>query len=92
MYRHYSTDGQTNDISIKEAHELMDSISNQWEDESTDLGKLFVGVFDWDYTSTDSGIELNIPKLAVGGEIPLNEAATKEFGFEIYGDCFLKLK
>ena len=92
MYRHYSTDGQTNDISIEEAHKLMDSISNQWEDESTDLGKLYMGVFDWDYTSTDSGIELNIPKLAGGGEIPLNKVATKEFGFEIYGDCFLKIK
>jgi hypothetical protein len=91
MYRHYSTNGQTNEISNEEAQKLMNEISNQWESESTHLGKLYTGVFNWDYTTTDNGIELNIPKLVGGGEIPLNKIATKEFGVEIYGDCFLKL-
>jgi hypothetical protein len=50
-----------------------------------------MGVFDWAYKKTANGIELEIPKLASGGTIPLNVTATKKFGIDIYGDCFLKL-
>lgn len=91
MYEHYPANDDVQQIQDEEAHKLMNSISSQWEDEMTNFGKLFMGVFDWAYEKTANGIELKIPNLASGGSIPLNKNATEKFGFEIYGDCFLKL-
>ena len=76
----------------KETFIKMDEISSQWEDKATAFGKLLMGVFDWDYTTGKMGIELKIPNLRAGGSIPKNEIATSFFGFDIYGDCFLKPK
>jgi hypothetical protein len=91
MYKHYSCTKPSSNISDSDANDLMDGISDQWEDESTPLGKVFLPVFDWDYTETPAGIELRIPFLASGEEIPYNSEASKDFGFDIYGDCFLKI-
>lgn len=91
MYEHYSVDGNVQQIQDAQAHQLMDSISSQWEDETTKFGKLYMGVFDWAYDETPNGIEMKIPNLASGGSVPLNVNATQKFGFEIYGDCFLKI-
>jgi hypothetical protein len=91
MYEHYSTTGDVQQIQDTQAHQMMDNISSQWEDEATQDGKLFIGVFDWAYEETSNGIELKIPNLAGGGSVPLNVNASKKFGLEIYGDCFLKI-
>jgi hypothetical protein len=91
MYKHYSVSGNVQDLTDEQAGQMMDSISTQWEDEKTPLGRLYMGVFDWAYSKTDKGIILDIPNLRTGGAIPLNENAKKVFGFDIFGDCFLKL-
>lgn len=92
MYRHYSIDGEIKDVSDQEAHQKMNEVSDQWEDETTSHGKLFMGVFDWAYSNRNGEVVIEIPNLRTGGAIPKNEKATEEFGFDIYGDCFLKLK
>lgn len=91
MYEHYLVTGEVKQLQDKDAQKMMGIISSQWEDETTPFGKLFMGVFDWAYKKTSNGIELEIPNLASGGSIPLNTNGTKKFGFDIYGDCFLKL-
>lgn len=91
MFEHYSIESTVVQISQADAAKKMHEISEQWEDEITPFGKLFMGVFDWDFEEKPNGIELKIPNLAGGGSIPLNVKATEKFGFEIYGDCFLKL-
>ena len=91
MYEHYLVTGEVKKLQDDEAQKMMSEISSQWEDEDTSFGKLFMGVFDWAYKKTSIGIELEIPKLASGGTIPLNTIASKKFGFDIYGDCFLEL-
>ncbi len=91
MYEHYPVTGNVQQIQDAQAHQMMNSISSQWEDETTPFGKLFMGVFDWAYEETQNGIELKIPNLADGGSVPLNVNATVKFGFDIYGDCFLKI-
>lgn len=91
MFEHYSTDGSVTKLSKTDAVKKMDEISEQWEDEVTDFGKLFTGVFDWAVEKTKNMIEIKIPNLAGGGTVPKNEVATKKFGIDIYGDCFLKL-
>lgn len=92
MYRHYSVNGEVKDTSDQEAHEKMTELCDQWEDEVTPLGKLFMGVFDWAYSNEGGQMIIEIPNLRTGGTVPKNEKATEEFGFDIYGDCFLKLK
>jgi hypothetical protein len=91
MYEHYPVTGNVQQIPDAQAHQLMNTISPQWEDETTPFGKLYMGVFDWAYSNTPNGMQLHIPNLASGGSIPLNTNATQKFGFDIYGDCFLKL-
>jgi len=91
MYEHYPVTGAAQKITSAEANKLVDDISTQWVNENTSLGKLFMGVYDWAYTMTDNEMKLHIPKLVDGGEIPLNPNATKVFGFDIYGDCFLEI-
>lgn len=91
MFEHYPVTGDIQQISVEQAQKLMDSISDQWEDEQTSFGKLYMGVFDWDYKNTPTRMEILIPNLRGGGQIPLNKTATDKFGFEIYGDCFLKI-
>ncbi|MHA4895633.1 hypothetical protein ACXZ1K_12840 [Pedobacter sp. PWIIR3] len=91
MFEHYSIDGSVTKLSKEDAIKKMDEISEQWEDEITSFGKLLMGVFDWAYEETTNGIELKIPNLTDGGSVPKNDVATKKFGFDIYGDCFLKL-
>ncbi|MFF5382606.1 hypothetical protein [Pedobacter suwonensis] len=91
MFEHYSIDGSVTKLSKEDAIKKMDEISEQWEDETTSFGKLLIGVFDWAYEETTNGIKLKIPNLADGGSVPKNDVATKKFGFDIYGDCFLKL-
>jgi hypothetical protein len=92
MYEHYSIDSMVTKLDLKEAQDLMNEISDQWEDEQTEFGKLLTGVFDWDYKKTPQGIEVLIPNLRNGGSIPKNDNASKKFGFDIYGDCFLKVQ
>jgi hypothetical protein len=89
MYYHFPTTGTIQQLSKADAIKKMDEICEQWEDENNTLGKLFMGVFDWDFKESKNGIEMNIPHLADGGSIPKNEKASKLFGFDIYGDCFL---
>jgi len=89
MFEYYSVDGTIEKISEEKAIQLMDSISSQWEDESTSFGQLYMGVYDWAFN--ENPFYLKIPHLSTGGEIPFNEKASEKFGFEIYGDCFLKL-
>lgn len=91
MFRYYPIEGNVRDISDAEAHQLMNEICEQWEDEITPLGRLFMGVYDWDFSNTPLGMEINIPNLRTGGAVPKNEVGSAEFGFEIFGDCFLKL-
>ena len=91
MFEHYPVRGQAQLISDAQALQLMNQISSQWEDEQTPFGRLYMGVYDWDYKNTSMGVELLIPNLKGGGSIPLNQTATSKFGFEIYGDCFLKV-
>jgi len=90
MFEHYSVDGSVTQLPKEDASKKMHEISEQWEDETTYFGKLFMGVFDWDYDKNNPFKPL-IPNLRSGGTIPKNEVATKKFGFDIYGDCFLKL-
>lgn len=91
MFEHYPVTETVEQIDDSQASKLMNSISSQWEDEQTPFGKLYMGVYNWDYKNTPNGMELLIPNLRGGGSVPLNKEATKKFGFEIYGDCFLKL-
>ena len=91
MYEYYSVNGQIEKIEDVKAHQIMHSISTQWEDEATKFGKLYMGVFDWAFEETSGGIKFNIPNLDSGGSVPLNLKATEKFGFDIYGDCFLKI-
>ena len=92
MYKYYPVNGTMRVVSNDEAQKLMDELSDQWEDESVDNGVLLTGVYNWDFTSSPDGIQINIPKLLGGGEIPLNKQATEEFGTKIYGDCFWRDK
>lgn len=91
MFEHYSINGNVTKLSKEDAVKKMDEISEQWEDENTDFGILFLGVFNWAYEITNYEIALKIPNLVGGGSVPKNDVATQKFGFEIYGDCFLKL-
>lgn len=90
MMKHFKLDGQIEDITKQEAGKRMSKISSQWEKETTNRGKLHMGVYDWDFTSTKFGMTINIPKLRTGGEIQKNQSASDFFGFDIYGDCFLE--
>lgn len=94
MYDYYPVTGAVQQLTNEEAHKKMNKISSQWEDETTPLGKLFMGVYDWAYTSTDNNgvhfMNTDIPNLRTGGSIPENVNASRVFGFIIYGDCFLK--
>ncbi|OJV52977.1 MAG: hypothetical protein BGO31_04275 [Bacteroidetes bacterium 43-16] len=89
MFEHYSIDGSISELSKEEAFKKMNEISQQWEDELTNFGRLYMGVYDWAYK--ENPFELLIPNLRTGGAIPKNEKASQKFGFDIYGDCFLKL-
>lgn len=91
MYEHYSVDGIVTNLSKEDAIKKMSEICDQWEDETTVFGKLSMGVFDWEFEETEEGIDLKIPNLADGGVVPKNDVATTKFGFDIFGDCFLKL-
>ena len=91
MFEHYTINGSVTKLSSEDALKKMNEISEQWEEETTSFGKLFMGVFNWAYENTAKGIELKIPNLADGGSVPINDIASKKFGFIIYGDCFLKL-
>jgi hypothetical protein len=91
MYEYYPVIGEVRQISDDDAHKLMDEISSQWEGERTPFGRLTYGVYNWAYTETPTEIKLHIPKLNGGGEIPLNTSAKAKFGFDVYGDCFLKI-
>lgn len=91
MFEHFPANGPSVQIEDSKAKSLMSAISNQWENEDTDHGTLYMAVYDWAFTTSARGVELHIPKLKTGGSIPLNKIATDKFGFEIYGDCFLKL-
>jgi len=90
MYYYLSVNDKPLKLEDKETFIKMDEISSQWEDEITPYGKLLMGVFDWDFTTGKLGIELKIPNLRNGGSIAKNETATSFFGFDIFGDCFLK--
>lgn len=90
MYHYFPVTGNIAKMLKEKASVRMDEISDQWEDEETPYGELYLGVHDWAYSQTAQGIELHIPKLASGGSVPLNELASNFFDFEIYGDCFLK--
>ena len=90
MYEYYPVTGAVQQISDDDAHKLMKEISPQWEDEKTPFGKLIYGVYNWAYSMKGNEMTLHIPKLNGGGEIPLNTAAKAKFGFDVYGDCFLK--
>lgn len=68
----------------------MKEISQQWEDEGTKWGTLYMGVYDWAFSNDKGMPELHIPKLRTGGEIQKNINATSFFGIDIFGDCFLK--
>lgn len=92
MYYYFAINEKPQKQEVKEAIKKMDEISTQWEDEDTPFGKLFLGVFDWDYTNGKYGVELKIPNLRNGGSIPKNETASAFFGFDIFGECFLKPK
>jgi len=89
MY-HFTLAGSIDKLSDAEASNKMKQISSQWEDEKTKFGKLFLGVYDWAFTNNEKGFQLHIPKLATGGEIQKNVNASSFFGFDIFGDCFLK--
>lgn len=89
-YYHFTSNNELTKISQKNALETMDEISPQWEEEITEFGKLFMGIYDWDFD--EKTLELKIPKIRTGGEIPLNKKASLFFGFEIFGACFLKPK
>jgi hypothetical protein len=90
MYEYYKVDGSVSELTETEATKKMYEISPQWEDENTKFGKLFMGVYDWAFT--DKPFQLLIPNLRTGGSIQKNEVAIKKFGFDIFGDCFLKIK
>ncbi len=92
MFKHYQTDGTVTELEDSDAFEKMNNISNQWEDETTNKGKLYMGVFDWASFTKDNVFTIDIPNLRTGGQVLKNEKASEEFGFEIYGDCFLKSK
>ncbi len=86
MYYHFFPNGTVEKIADAEAHARMNTISQQWEDETHKLGKLWLGVHDWAYT----GSVIHVPKLRTGGSVPENKIAHSVFGGEyIYGDCFL---
>jgi hypothetical protein len=89
MY-HFTLKNTVVKMTSNEAIKKMDQISPQWEDESTEFGELNMGVYDWDFSDDEKGIQLNIPKLRTGGEIQKNEKASNFFGFDIFGDCFLE--
>jgi hypothetical protein len=91
-YEHYPVTGAIVVLNDEEATTLMNTISPQWEDEETNFGKIFVGVYDWAFSKTKNGMEIHMPKLRLGGEIPLNKQATTKFGMDIFGDCFLKIE
>jgi hypothetical protein len=89
MY-HFTLIGSIDNLSDSEASKKMTEISQQWEDEMTKFGKLYMGVYDWAFTDDEAVFELHIPKLRTGGEIQKNINATRFFGIDIFGDCFLK--
>ena len=89
MY-HFALTGSINKMTEKEASEERSQISQQWENENTKFGKLFMGVYDWAYSDGEGGFQLHIPMLRTGGQIQKNTTATSFFGFDIYGDCFLE--
>jgi hypothetical protein len=88
QYYYFPCNGEICTVSEHEANSKMNEISNQWEDESTKFGKLFMGVYDWDFDEVT--LDLKIPNLRTGGQIPINKKASLFFGFDIFGDCFLK--
>lgn len=90
MYEYYPVGGPVEKMTEKEATTKMYEIAKQWEDKSTTYGKLFMGVYDWAFTQNP--FQILAPNLRTGGAIPKNENASKKFGFDIYGDVFLKLK
>ena len=90
MY-HFTLTGSIDNLSDSEASKKMTEISQQWEDETTKFGKLYMGVYDWAFTNDKGVFKLHIPKLREGGEIQKNVNATSFFGFDIFGDCFLKV-
>lgn len=90
MYYYFPTIGRISIIDKTDLSSKMDIISSQWEDEITDWGTLYMGVFDWVYSENNGSLELLIPQLASGGSIPKNETASNLFGFDVYGECFLK--
>ena len=89
MY-HFTLTGSIDNLSDNENSEKMTQISQQWEDETTKFGKLYMGVHDWAFTNDNGVFEVHVPKLNGGGEIQKNINATSFFGFDIFGDCFLK--
>ena len=90
MYEYYPVVGNVSTLTAEEATKKMYEITGQWEDENTKFGKLFMGVYDWAFT--DNPFQILIPRLRTGGSIPKNEEASEKFGFDIFGDCFLKIK
>jgi hypothetical protein len=91
MYRYYPVSGTVRDVQNEEAQFLMNQQSSQWEDERTEHGILLMAVYDWASFMRDSEFVIDIPNLREGGNVALNTHASAFFGFEIYGDCFLKL-
>lgn len=87
MY-HFTLTQKIEELPDKDASDKMYQISQQWEDEGTPFGKLYLGVYDWAHDKQT--LDLHIPKLRTGGEIAKNERASLFFGFDIYGDCFLE--
>jgi len=93
MYYHFPVQGAIQKISDATAQVLMSQISNQWEDEPTPYGKLFLGVYDWAFSKQGTTLKIEAPNLIGGGSVPNNENAAATLGGEpIYGDCFLKPK
>lgn len=89
MFEHYDINGSVTKLTTDQAMKKMNEISEQWEDEKTIFGKLFIAVYDWAFDKET--LEILIPNLRTGGSVPKNNEASKKFGGSIFGDCFLKI-
>lgn len=67
MFEYYSVKGEVQQVNDAQASQMMNSISSQWEDEQTPFGKLYFGVYDWDYITTKNRTEILFPNLRGGG-------------------------
>lgn len=93
MYYYIPVEGKVEKHEDKiKVSNLMKKISAQWEDESSPMGTVFLGVYDWAFEQTANELKLLIPNLVGGGRVPNNVIAEKLIGGSIYGDCFLLAK